>query len=353
MPHISKQSVRVAIDAMGGDYAPREIVKGAIEAARKDRIDIILVGSKNAIQREMSLYDVSHLSIQVVNASEVIQDGESPVASLHQKPDASIPVAMNLVKDGKADAMVSMGSTGTVMVSALETLGKLPGIKRPTVGKRLRGIADNTVMFDLGANVDCKPRDLLTFAIVGSVLARKMLRISNPTVALLSNGAEEGKGNKLVKESHQLFKKSNLNFIGNVEGHDIPAGKANVIICDGFTGNILTKFCEALGDSIIERLKRALDKHLPKEKLDAITNDLFAMTHIADICGGGLVYGVNGVVWIGHGRSKAPQLATAIHQVKLAVETNLVEELTAELAQIKSEDQDSSDTQAMERHQEQ
>ena len=329
--------MKVAVDAMGGDYAPQEIVKGAIQAASNGEIEIILVGSEDVIYREMAKHDVSHLPIHVVNASEVIRDDESPVAALHHKPDASVPVAMRLVKEGKADAVVSMGHTGMVMVSAIETLGKLPSIKRPSVGAILHGLAPNTVVLDMGANVDCKPRDLLSFATIGCVVARRMLHITNPTVALLSNGTEEGKGNKIVKEAYQLFKSSNLNFIGNVEGNDIPRGRANVIVCDGFTGNVLTKFSEGLGDLIIERLKITLDNRLSNEELDAISDDLFALTHIADISGGGLIYGVDGVAWIGHGRSKAPQLAEAIRQAKLAVETNLVQELKAGLVKVSNE----------------
>lgn len=327
--------MKVAVDAMGGDCAPQEIVKGAIQAAEKDGVELILVGSEEAIQRELKKYDVSGLSICVVNASEVIREDESPVTALHQKPDASLLVAMRLVKEGGADAIVSMGYTGAVMVSAIEILGKLEGINRPTAGTALLGLAPNTVVFDLGPNADCKPRDLLSFAVIGSVVAQKILHISNPTVALLSNGAEEGKGNLLVKKTYPLFKESPLNFIGNVEGNDILSGKANVIVCDGFTGNILLKFCEGLGDSIIERLRSTLDKHLPKKKLDAISNDLFALTHIADVIGGGMIYGVNGVVWIGHGRSRAPQITESMRQVKLAVEADLLGEIRSELREMR------------------
>lgn len=327
--------VRVAVDAMGGDYAPREIVKGAVQSARKDGLQIILVGSEGAIQRELRGYDIPGLPISVVKASEQIQEGESPVDALRQKPDASILVATQLVKTREADAVLSMGSTGAVMVGAIEILGKLEGIKRPSAGGFLCGFAPNTVVFDMGPNADCKPRDLMSFAVIGSVIARRMLHISNPTVALLSNGAEEGKGNKLVKEAYRFFKKSNLNFIGNVEGNDIPAGKANVVVCDGFTGNILFKFCEGLGDSTIEWLRITLDKRLPKEEIDAISNDLFALTHIADVSGGGMIYGVNGVVWIGHGRARAPEVTKSIHQVKLVVEANLLEEIRAELGKLR------------------
>jgi glycerol-3-phosphate acyltransferase PlsX len=330
---MGRKSVKVAVDAMGGDYAPQEIVKGAIQAAEKDGVELILVGCEDAVQRELKKYDVSSLPIHVVNASEVIREDESPVTALRQKLDASVLVAMRLVKEGGADAVVSMGYTGAVVVSAIEILGTLEGIKRPTAGSFLCSAPD-TLVFDLGPNADCKARDLLSFAVIGSVVAQKILHISNPTVALLSTGAEEGKGNLLVKKAYPLFKASPLNFIGNVEGHDIPFGRANVIVCDGFTGNILLKFCEGLGDSIIERLRVTLDKRLPEEELDAIISDLFALTHIADVAGGGMIYGVNGVVWIGHGRSKAPQVTESIHQVKLAVEANLLEEIRLELRKL-------------------
>ncbi len=331
---MSARAVKVAVDAMGGDYAPQEIVKGAVEATGEDGAEIILVGPEAAIQRELQKYDASGLPIRVVNASQVIQEGESPVAALQQKPDASVLVAMRLVKEGKADAVVSMGSTGMAMVGAIETFGKLEGIKRPSMGGNFYGLAPNTVLFDMGPNADCKPRDLMSFAVIGCAFARKMLHISNPTVALLSNGSEEGKGNKLVKEAYQVFKQSKFNFIGNVEGNDVPAGKADVIVCDGFTGNILLKFCEGLGDSIVERLKVTLDRRLPKDELDAISGDLFALTHMADVGGGGMIYGVDAVVIVGHGRSKALQVARAIHQARQAVEASLLEEIRSELGKL-------------------
>jgi len=331
---MGRKPVKVAVDAMGGDYAPEEIVKGTVQAAEKDGAELILVGLEDAIHRELREYNVSGLPIRVVNASEVIRDGESPVAALRQKPDASIAVATQLVKTGEADAVMSMGSTGAVMVSAMEILGKFEGVRRPVVGGRISWFAPNSIAFDLGTNVDCKPRELLNFAVIGCVVARKILHIANPTVALLSTGSEEGKGNLVVKKAYQLFKQSNLNFIGNVEGNDIPGGKANVIICDGFTGNALIKFCEGLGESVIERLRVTLDKRLPKEELDALAANLFSLTHVADVSGGGMIYGVNGVVWIGHGHSRAPQVTKSLHQIKLAVEANLIQTLRAELVQM-------------------
>ncbi len=324
--------VKITLDAMGGDFAPREIVEGAVRAASDDDgIEIILVGAESLIRSELAKYDVSGLPLSIVNASQAIRDGEPPVAALRHKPDASILVAMRLVKEGQADAMISMGSTGAVMVSAIQILGKLEGVQRPTVGTSLQDLAPDTVMFDMGANSDCKPRDLFNFAIIGHAFARKIIGIEQPTVALLSNGAEEGKGNKVTKEAYQLFQKGNFNFIGNVEGGDIPKGKANVIICDGFVGNIITKLCEGLGDVLGERLQISLEGQLAPEQISKITGELFNLTHVADVGGGGLISGVDGVVWIGHGRSKAPQLAEAIRQARLAVETSFVQELKSEL----------------------
>jgi glycerol-3-phosphate acyltransferase PlsX len=337
MADTDNKVVKVAIDAMGGDYAPREIVKGTIEAVKEGGIEVILVGRGSAIQKEMARYDVSNLPIHIMNASEVILDGEPPIVALRQKPDASVLVATQLVKKGEADVVISMGPTGTVMVSAMVTLGTLEGIKRPTVGGVVFGFAPETMIFDMGANVDCNPRELLSFAVIGCVVARKLLHIANPTVALLSNGAEEGKGNQSVKRAYQLFKNSEINFVGSVEGNDITAGRANVIICDGFTGNVLIKFCEGLSKSVIGWLKVTLDKRLPRADIEAICEDLFSLTNVADVMGGGLIFGVNGVVWIGHGRSKAPQVAKSISQVKLAVEANLVEELRTELKKIRNE----------------
>ena len=254
---------------------------------------------------------------------------------MREKPDASILVAIRLVKRGEADAVVSIGYTGAVMVAAIEILGKLEGVKRPSAGGLLCRFAPRSVLFDMGPNADCKPRDLLNFAVIGSVAARRILGIDNPTVALLSNGSEEGKGNLLVKKAYQLFKQSHLNFIGNIEGNDIPFGRANVIVCDGFTGNILLKFCEGLGEAVVERVKTALDKRLPEEEIEIVASSLFAWTHAAEE--GAPIYGVDGVVVIGHGRSHAPQLASAIQMAKLAVESNLVEELKLELGKVKTE----------------
>jgi glycerol-3-phosphate acyltransferase PlsX len=333
----SRQRVTIAVDAMGGDYAPQEIVKGAIQATRDivgGEIEIVLVGLESANHQEMVKYDTAGLPIRVENADEVIRDGESPVMALRQKNNASILQAMQLVKEGEADAVVSMGSTGTVLVSAIQVLGTLAGIKRPSAGAILYGLAPNTVIFDLGTNVDCRPRDLLNFATIGCIIARKIMHIENPSVAILNNGAEEGKGNKLAKDTYTLFKGSSFNFIGNIEGNDIPTGRANVIVCDGFVGNVVVKYSEGLGDVLINRVRKHLKGKLSQEEVDDVCSSLFSMTHVADITGGGIIYGVDGLVWIGHGRSKASQLVESIRQVKHAIEANVAREIKIELEKL-------------------
>lgn len=336
----NRQRVTIAVDAMGGDYAPHEIVKGSIQATRDiggEKIEIVLVGVENEIHKEMAKYDTTGLPIRVENADEVIRDGESPVLALRQKNNASILQAMQLVKEGEVDAVVSMGSTGTVLVSAIQVLGTLAGIKRPSVGAILNGLAPNTVIFDLGTNVDCKPRDLLNFATIGCIVARKIMHIEKPSVAILSNGAEEGKGNKLAKDTYSLFKGNSFNFIGNVEGNDIPTGKANVIVCDGFVGNVLVKYSEGLGDVLIGKVGKYLEGKLSQEQVDSVCSNLYAMTHVADMNGGGMIYGVDGLVWIGHGRSKASQLVESIQQVKHAVNANVAQEIKIELGRLQNQ----------------
>ena len=331
----SDRKIRIAVDAMGGDYAPGEVVKGAVEAAQKDEAEIVLVGPLSIIQPELSKYSISNLPISCVNAEEFIKEGEPPALALRQKRNASVIVATKLVKKGEADAIVSAGPTGAVVASALMLLGAAEGIDRPVVGGPFFGLSPNTILMDAGGNVDCKPYHLLNFAIIGCVYAEKMLNIANPTVALLSVGAEEGKGNELIKESYPLFQKSGLNFIGNVEGNDIVADKANVIVCDGFVGNILIKFYEGLGIATSQWLKTSLRGKLPDVEINKIGEDLLALTNTADVSGGGPLLGVNGVSLVMHGRSQAIQFTSAIAQAKAVVESDLVNSLNSELIRIR------------------
>ena len=225
----TNQRVRVAIDAMGGDYAPEEIVKGAVAAAEKDDIEVILVGPTDRIKPELAKYDISHLPVHHVNAKDVIQEGKHPALAVRRKPNSSIAIAAKMVKAGEADGLLGATATGALVTSAIRFLGMIDGVERPVIGSVLSSIAPKTAIFDLGANTDCKPHHLVTFAIVGSVYARIFLDVANPTVALLNIGKEENKGNRLVQETYPLLEESGLNFIGSVEGSGILSGQANVI----------------------------------------------------------------------------------------------------------------------------
>jgi len=306
--------VRIAVDAMGGDYAPEEIIKGAVMSAKKENAEIILVGPLDIMERELAKYDASHLPITCVRADAVIKEDEHPAFAIRRKPNASIAVATKLIQTGRADALVSAGPTGATSVSAIRSLGMIPGLERPVVCVPLVGFAPHTILVDGGANVDCKPNQLLSFAIIGSVYAKRILNIANPKVALLSIGAEEGKGSKLIQESYSLLQSSNLDFIGNIEGNDVLSGRANVIVCDGIIGNVLMKFYESLGYYVVAWLKGKLS-NLPlagpaKKLLDQMASFTKITKNESD--GGGLLWGVNGVVHLMHGRSRAQQLSLSL-----------------------------------------
>jgi len=323
--------MKIAVDGMGGDYAPEEVVKGTVAGAREYGVEIALVGPKNRIEVELAKYDCSGLNIEVVHTDEYLIEGEPPAYALRTKRNASVLVTTKLVKAGKADAAVSAGPTGGVVASALYVLGTVAGLSRPVVGGPFLGFAPNTIMIDLGTNVDSQPHLFLDFAVVGTVCARKMLGIQNPTVALLSVGAEEGKGNDVVKQSYPLLKESGLNFMGNVEGYDIPYGKANVIVCDGFVGNIVVKFGEALGKTIGSWLEDKLKGKLSDSEMKELVDSLVLATNIADARGGGPLWAVDGVVCVAHGRSKADEISRVIGQAKWALDEDLVGSLKTEL----------------------
>ena len=331
--------VRVAVDAMGGDYAPEEIVKGAVLAARKGDVELFLVGSTNILEKELVGYELTNgSSIHVVEASDVIKENESPVDVVRRKPNCSVVVATKMVKSGEVDALVSAGSSAATAISAIQYMGMVDGVYRPAIVGSMGSFAPNTVMVDLGANVDCKPHQFLTFAIAGSVYAKKFLNIADPKVALLSTGNEENKGSEAVRETYCLLKNSGLNFIGNIEGNDILSGKANVIVCDGFVGNVLLKFYESIAGYAKDWTVRKLKKCPPLGALVKLLFDgLFPATKIlseTEKRGGGILWGVNGVVRIAHGASRAPQIANAIESAKEAVNAEVVESLKLELAKL-------------------
>ena len=329
--------IRVAVDAMGGDYAPEEIVKGAVLAAQHDDVEIFLVGPTDILEKELAQYKFTNgSSIHVVKASDFIREHESPVDVIRRKPNCSVVVAAKMVKSGEADAFVSAGSSAAAAISAIQFIGMVDGIFRPAIVGSLGSFARNTVMVDLGANVDCKPHQFLGFAIVGSVYAKKFLNITDPKIALLSTGSEEGKGSEAVREAYSLLKNSGLNFIGNIEGNDVLGGKANVIVCDGFIGNVLLKFFESIGGYARDWTEQKLKRFPPLGTLARLGfNKLFPATKISSETerqGGGILWGVDGVVKITHGASRATQISNAIESAKEAVRTEVVKSLKSELA---------------------
>ena len=329
------RKIRISVDAMGGDNAPAEIVKGAVKAARELGVEIFLVGIKDKIENELKQLDTAGLPINIVEANDVIIDGEQAAYAVMKKPESSMVVAAKMVKEGKVDGMVSAGSTGAVMVSALTYVGTIEGIERPMACGPVISFAPKTVILDLGANVGCQPYQMVEFAIAGSVYAQTQLGIENPTIGLLNVGAEEGKGNDVAKEAYQLLKKSGLNFKGNVEGHDIPLGTVNVVVCDGFVGNILIKFSEALGKIISHWMGKEIGDKMDQEELKKISGTLYKMISPGAIMGGGPLWGVDGVVSVAHGASTADQIARTIKTTKYAVDIDFVSKLKKEFQAVR------------------
>lgn len=341
MPEVSKR-VRIAVDGMGGDYAPGEIVKGAVYAVQKGDMEVILTGPLSILEGELAKCGVSdNLPIRCVEASEVIKEGESPALAIRHKRNSSIVIATKLVKAGEADAVVSAGSTGATAVSAIVYLGMIEGLERPAIAAPFKGLGSNVIVMDVGGNVDCKPYQFLSFAIAGSIYARKLFDIANPTVGLLSTGAEEGKGSETIREAYLLLKNSGLNFVGNVEGSDILSGRANVVVCDGLVGNVLIKFYQSLGNYAVDFIKRKLRKYpLAGRIVNLLFDRLFPVAKLAyegEEAGGGILWGVDGVVRITHGACRSPHIAYAIASAKNSVEADVVGYLKSELAKVRAE----------------
>ena len=325
--------IRVAVDAMGGDYAPRETVQGAIESLSRHDIEVVLVGDREPVELELARHDTTGKPVTLVPSVGKVGDDEHPIQALRHKPEASIIVATKLLKSGQADVLVSMGSTGASMASAVMVLGLMEGLERPCIGGPFLGLAPRTVLVDMGSNVDCRPSLLLSFGALGSVFAQEFLGVENPRVALLSVGAEEAKGNRQVQESYRLLQRSHLNFVGNVEGMDFFTDRADVILCDGFIGNILMKFTEGLGSSLGAYLHHQLGSLLPPQEAKRVITDLWTVTNLPRKMGGPL-FGVNGAVILGHGSSRADGVAGAIDTGVSYVKLGLLESMREELVKV-------------------
>ncbi len=334
---------RVAVDAMGGDNAPDEIIKGAILAAQRgENIEVSLVGPIDILEKKWAEHgSPESLAIRFVNSKDYITENDSPVSVIRNKSNSSIAVAAKMVKKGEVDAMVGAGYSGAVAVSAIQYIGMLEGMERPAIIAPLSSFANNTLMLDAGANVDCKPHQLLAFGIVGAICAKSLFGISNPTVGLLSTGAESSKGNEIIREAYSLFQNSNLNFIGNIEGSDVLSGRANVVICDGYTGNILLKFYESIAGYARVWAKKKLRRYpILKSTVDPIFHKLFPMarkSYESEDEVSGILWGIDGVIRIAHGASYASHINHAIMSARNAVQADIVGSLRSELIKYKAE----------------
>ncbi len=326
----------IAIDATGGEYAPHEIVKGAIKAAQEHKVEIALVGRRDILYVLAGRY-LGKLGMTIIDASQAIGPNESPLEAIRSKPNSSIVVGTNLVRDGAASAFVSAGNSGAVFAAALLNLGKIKGVPRPAIGCFIN-ITPATPIFliDAGANVDCRPEHLAWFANLGNLYVSQILGINSPRIGLLSNGEEETKGNRLIKESYKLLKSSALNFIGNIEGQDILKRAAEVIVTDGFTGNIVLKTIEGVSDNWLSSLSQAGQVFAKAYRLPlrALNRDIGmgSWTQRLDYreYGGACLLGVNGNVIIAHGRSQSKAIKNAIGLAKQTVERGICQRIKEE-----------------------
>jgi glycerol-3-phosphate acyltransferase PlsX len=320
----------IALDAMGGDLAPKEPIKGALLANRELDIQIALVGSSELIRQELAHHGPVPSGIEIVEASEAIGMDEVPVQAVRQKKDASINVAMGLVKRGTANAVVSAGNTGAVMASALLNLGRVPGIERPAIGTIAPFTEKGILVLDVGANADCKPSYLVQFAQMGSLYMEKVAAIERPRVGLLNIGEEASKGNELTQDVFEQLSRGNLNFVGNIEPDRVHRGLAEVIVTDGFTGNIAVKVTEGTADFIFGQLRTAITSRLHYRLAALVMRPaLLAMRRRMDYAeyGGAPLLGVNGVVIIAHGRADDNASKNALRLARHVVESRMLETL--------------------------
>ncbi len=326
--------IKIAVDAMGGDYAPASVVTGAVQAA-KNGVSVILVGDRERVEEELKKHDTKGLSIPIVHASEVVGMAEPPAQAIRKKKDSSIRVCFELVKEGRADAVVSAGNSGSALAAGIMVLKRLRGVSRPAIAVCVPTMMEPAVVLDVGGNVDCKPLHLLQFAIMGSIYAKYMLGKEKPRVGLLSNGEEEEKGNELTKQTHELLKKTSLNYVGYIEGKDIYRGGIDVVVTDGFVGNVVLKLSEGLVEAVVKMLKKEIKARflaklgyiLAKPAFDNLKKKIDYAEY-----GGAPLLGIDGVCIISHGASSSKAIKNAILRAKEYVESGVNSYLTEELS---------------------
>lgn len=330
--------MKIAIDAMGGDHAPYEIIKGALEAKNRNKeIELILVGQEAVIEENLKKLQANRDRISMIHASEVIGFDETPTMAIRKKKDSSIVVGLNLVKEKKAEAFVSAGSTGALLAGGLFIVGRIKGISRPALTVFFPTPLGKPMLLDIGANVDIKAKNLHEFAVMGALYSEKILGHKNPKVALLNNGTEAGKGSELTKEAYKLLEADeSINFIGNIEGRDVAKAVADIVVTDGFTGNIFIKTAEGVSSILMDTLKETLLATtkgkiaglLMKDGLKSVKSSFDA-----EEVGGAPFLGIDGILIKAHGNSTAFAFSNAVEQAKNAIEANYIEDLRRKFAE--------------------
>lgn len=332
-----KEPVVIAVDAMGGDDAPRVEIEAAVLAARRWNIHIVLVGDQDRISEELKKHDCAGLALTIRHASQVVGMQDSASDAVRKKKDSSIRVAFNLVKEGQASAVVSAGNSGATMAAGMFVLKRVRGIDRPAIATIMPNLRDQTLVLDVGGNVDCKPLHLAQFAAMGDVYARHILGKSDPKVGLLSNGEEEKKGTELTRETHGLLKNSRFNYVGYVEGRDIFNGSVDVVVCDGFVGNVVLKVSEGVADALTTLLKREFENRFWAKLGFLLARPAFrAFKKKIDYAeyGGAPLLGIEGVGMICHGGSSPQAIMNAIRMARDYAAMDINRKLTAYLEKI-------------------
>ena len=331
----NSERCKIIVDAMGGDYAPQNAVVGAIEASMENPgFDLFLVGKEKEILRVIADNNLSFDNSRIINAEEIIEMGDTPTEAIKKKPNSSIVVGARYVKEKKAHAFVSAGNTGAMMAASTLIMGRIPNVGRPTIGAEVPNIYGTCFLFDVGAGKDAKPNHLFEYAVMGTIYAKELGGVANPKVGILSMGEEDSKGNEVTTAAFKMLKDSKLNFIGNVEGRDILTGKVDVVVCDGFIGNILLKF----GESVPKLLKHLLKKTADKNFIDKIKIGLFKGTlkkALKDLDyqehGGVPLLGVNGISIIGHGSSTSKAIKNMVFRAYDMYKKNLNQKIEESL----------------------
>ena len=339
--------MKIVIDGMGGDNAPKSNVEGAVNAIKEYQVDLIITGDKDLLEKEFSNYEFDRNKLEIVHTTEIIENEDKPVKAIRSKKDSSMVVALNLVKEGKADAIISAGNTGALLAGGLFVVGRIKGIDRPCLCSAIPNVKRGmTLIADCGAKADCKPKNLVEFAAMSNIYSRKVLGLENPKVALANVGLEEGKGNDLVKRSYEEIKKLDLNFIGNVEAREVINAYTDIIICDGFTGNILLKSAEGVALSVMSLIKETFMAST-KSKIGAllIKDDLRKLKSFIDYSeyGGAPLLGLNGGVIKAHGSSDAKAIKNAINQGIKFSKGKVVEDINQFISKYNEENKNNED----------